>query len=160
MNFVLKLILFVGFFFYTGCSVREPVHQSLPYLISIKTPQMAFSDTGFINESTTQSQLQIFNAGTLVLNIEIGQNICIDGTCLSKEDFNKRFFGAVHYADLLENIIHQKALFEGIGYTKTSEGFSQQINLPDAMIDYRVANGSLFFKEAKHNILIRLKPLQ
>ena len=160
MKHIVKIIIVCAVFFYAGCSIQEPIKQSTAYLISIKTPQMAFSDTGFINEADTYTNLQIFNAGTLVLKIEIvDDTICLDGTCLAKEDFNKRFFGATYYADLMENIVHQKPLFEGRDYLKTTDGFSQQIRLPYASIDYRVEKGSVYFKEREHGVMIRLRPL-
>ncbi len=159
MKHFFKGAIFIAIFLYTGCSLHEPIKQSTPYLITIKTPQMAFSDTGFINETQTSTQLQIFNAGTLVLGIEIKDSICVDGTCFSKDDFNKRFFGVTYYDDLLENIIHQKPLFEGQNYTKTTNGFFQKIHLPYATIDYRVDEESVYFKESEHGVMIRLKPL-
>jgi len=154
VSFLCMLLLF------SGCSVKQTIHTSEPYLITIKTPQMAFSDTGFLNQGTNYMQLQIFSAGRVLLNLEMGETICLDGSCLDKKAFNKRFFGAEHYETLLQDIVMKKPLFEGMHSVQTASGFSQEIDAKDASIVYRVEGDTRYFKDSKNGVLIRLKPLQ
>ncbi len=155
----LHVICLLALFVFGGCSVKHQITQSEPYLITIKTPQMAFSDTGFLNQAPQYTQLQIFSAGALLLNLEIQENICLDGTCMDALAFNNRFFGTEHYAQLLHDIVHKKPLYEGRNYHKTDSGFSQEILLPNAHILYRVEGEMRYFKDAQHAVLIRLRPL-
>ncbi len=159
MKSFLHVSLFVLLLLLSGCATKQPIQSSTAHLITLKTPQMAFSDTGFINQGNDYTQLQIFSAGTLLLNLEIAQNICLDGTCLDKGDFNQRFFGTSHYEAMMHDIVHKKALYEGKNRIDSPEGFSQEIFLPDAKISYRVEKENVTFKESVHGILIRLKPL-
>jgi len=155
----LHVMCIVALMAFGGCSVKHDIMLSSPYLITLKTPEMAFSDAGFLNQANNYTQLQIFSAGTAILNLEMQERICLDGVCLDALDFNKRFFGTEHYATLLHDIVHKKPLYEGRGYTKTDTGFSQNILLKNALITYTVEGDMRYFKEAKHGILIRLRPL-
>jgi hypothetical protein len=155
----LHVIILLTLIVFGGCSVKHQITQSEPYLITIKTPQMAFSDIGFLNQAPQYTQLQIFSAGTLLLNMEMQENICLDGTCMEALAFNNRFFGTEHYAQLLHDIVHKKPLYEGRNYTKSEGGFSQEILLPNAHIFYKVEGDARSFKETQHAVLIRLRPL-
>lgn len=160
MKISLHVMLFLGAIFLAGCSTKHAVHLSEPYLITIKTPQMAFSDTGFLNQGDNYTQLQIFSAGSVLLNLEMSESICLDGSCFDRLTFNKRFFGAEHYETLLSDIVYKKPLFNGINAIQTPAGFSQTITLEEATIVYSVEGDIRFFKDTKNGILIRLKPLQ
>lgn len=159
MKFFLHVMMFITLIFFSGCSVKQPITLSQPYLITIKTPQMALSDTGFLNQGTGYTQLQIFNAGSVLFNLEMSHTICLDGTCLDKEDFNKRFFGTEHYATMMEDIVNKKALYEGRNKILHPTGFSQTIDLPTSQIEYRVEGDMRYFKDSKNGILLRLRPL-
>lgn len=146
--------------FLAGCSTKHTIRLSEPYLITIKTSQMAFSDTGFLNQGDNYTQLQIFSAGSVLLNLEMSDTICLDGSCFDKLAFNKRFFGAEHYETLLSDIVSKKPLFNGINYIQTQAGFSQTITLKEATIVYSVEGNIRSFKDTTNGVLIRLKPLQ
>lgn len=156
---VLHVTIFALSIILCGCSVKQEIHSSKPYLITIKTPQMAFSDAGFLNQGNNYTQLQIFSAGTLLLNLEMSESVCLDGSCLNKLSFNKRFFGTEHYESILNDIVHKKPLFNGVNYLKTATGFSQEIDSKEASIVYKVEGDIRFFKDTKNGVLIRLKPL-
>lgn len=160
MKAILHVSLVSLFLLFSGCATKQPIHTSTPYLITLKTPQMAFSDTGFINQGDAYTQLQIFSAGALLLNLEMAQSICLDGTCLDKSDFNQRFFGTKHYETMMSDIVHQRAIYEGKNRVEIENGFVQEIDLSDVKIHYRVEKGNVTFKESVYGILIRLKPLQ
>jgi hypothetical protein len=143
----------------SGCAFTRTITHSQPYLITIKTPQMAFSDTGFLNEAENYTQLQIFSAGTAVLNLEMSDTICLDGTCLDTLAFNTRFFGTEHYAQILHDIVHKKPLYDGRNLEQDEGAFSQNIELPNTSIHYKIKGDERYFKDTKNGILIRLKPL-
>lgn len=159
MNYFLHVMMFMVLFGLSGCSIKHEITASHAYLITIKTPQMALSDTGFLNQGKGYTQLQIFNAGSVLFNLEMNDTICLDGTCLEKEAFNKRFFGTEHYATLMEDIVSKKALYEGKNRVSLPLGFTQKIDLPTAYIEYRVEGDMRYFKDSKNGILIRLRPL-
>ena len=160
MKRVRHVIMFVLSIIVCGCSVNHNIRISEPYLITIKTPQIAFSDTGFLNQGDNYTQLQIFSAGSAVLNLEMSESVCLDGSCLDKKAFNKRFFGTEHYADILNDIVHKKPLFEGLNYIQTPTGFTQEIISKEASIVYRIDGDTRYFKDTLNGVLIRLKPLR
>ena len=159
MKCFLHVMIFIALLSLSGCSVKHEITTSHTYLITIKTPQMALSDTGFLNQGTGYTQLQIFNAGSVLFNLEMNDTICLDGTCLEKEDFNRRFFGTEHYATLMEDIVSKKALYEGKNRVSLPLGFTQKIDLPTAHIEYHVEGDMRYFKDSKNGVLIRLRPL-
>jgi len=157
---VLHVTIFMLSIILCGCSVKHNIRSSEPYLITIKTPQMAFSDTGFLNQGDNYTQLQIFSAGSVLLNLEMSERVCLDGSCLDKLSFNKRFFGTEHYENILSDIVYKKPLFDGVNHLQTATGFSQEIDSKEASIVYKVEGDTRFFKDTKNGVLIRLKPLQ
>ena len=159
MKNFLHVMIFITLILFSGCSVKQPITLSQPYLITIKTPQMALSDTGFLNQGKGYTQLQIFNAGSVLFNLEINDTICLDGTCFEKEDFNRRFFGTEHYATFMEDIVDKRALYEGKNTITHLTGFAQKIDLPTVQIEYRVEGDMRYFKDSKNGILLRLRPL-
>ena len=159
MKYFFHVMIYITLILLSGCSVKQSIMLSQPYLITIKTPQMALSDTGFLNQGKAYTQLQIFNAGSVLFNLEMGDTICLDGRCFEKEDFNRRFFGTEHYATLMEDIVLKKALYEGKNHVSLPLGFTQKIELPTAHIEYRVEGDMRYFKDSKNGILIRLRPL-
>ena len=80
----------------TSCSLKQPqVSQSVTVLL--KTPTMKFYDKGFISKYEEYTQLQIFNAGTLVLDLSIYEDkVCKSMLqCISLKEFNKE---NLHYS--------------------------------------------------------------
>lgn len=159
MRFFLHVMVFMSLTLFSGCSIKHTITASQPYLITIKTPQMAFSDTGFLNQGAGYTQLQIFNAGTVLFNLEMSHSICLNGSCFDKIEFNKHFFGTEHYETIMEDIINKKTLYEGQSKIIHSTGFTQKIDLPTSQIEYRIEGDTRYFKDSKNGILLRLKPL-
>ena len=159
----MKNILHVSFLlliFLSGCAVKQTIHSSETYVITIKNKQVALSDTGFINQGDHYTNVQIFTAGSVLFNLEItGNNICLDGHCLDKLSFNQQFFQVEHYASLMQEIIAKQPIYEGRNIRQTSTGFEQEIALPNSHIVYKVEGSHLTFRDTKNGILIRLKPL-
>ena len=160
MKSFLITLMSVALFFLSGCATKKPITHSEPYLISVKNKSIALSDTGFINHVDRYTNVQIFSAGNVLFNLEIVDNsICLDGQCLDKQGFNERFFQTKHYPELMENILSQSPIYNGLALQKTPMGFEQTITLEAAHIRYSVEDKSVLFKDSLNGILIRLKPL-
>jgi hypothetical protein len=160
----MKKILHVSFLavmlLLSGCALKKEVISSQPYVVTVKTPSIAISDTGFLNRGKNYANVQIFSAGNILFNLEMmGDYICLDGRCLDKLSFNKQFFGYEHYADLMQDILNKEPIYHGLHLQKTAGGFVQTIASEDTQIDYRVENDTLVFKDTKNHLLIRFKPL-
>ena len=160
----MKGFLYIGLMallFFSGCAVKKDITSSETYVITIKNKQIALSDTGFINRGKDYINVQIFSAGNVLFNLEMsGNDICLEGRCLDKLAFNQQFFQVEHYADLMQNIIERKPLYDGKNVRQTPAGFEQELSLPNSHISYKVEGLNTSFRDTKNGVLIRLKPLQ
>ena len=148
-------------FLLSGCAIKKEITFSEAYIVTIKTPTIALSDTGFLNRGKNYANVQIFAAGNVLFNLEMmGDYICLDGKCLDKLNFNQQFFHQEHYAELLQDIINKEPIYYGEHLRTTPSGFEQEFDFPQSHIVYKIENGTLLFKDTKNNILIRFKPLK
>lgn len=157
----MKKTLFIGLclLLLSGCTVKPQITTSEPYLISIKNAQMAISDTGFINFGKDYANVQIFSAGAVLFNLEVSDEVCVDGKCTSREQFNKLFFNNEHYATLIDDILNMLPIYQSINIVILENGFKQEIILPKSHILYHVVNHSVTFRDNLNGIMIKLKPL-
>ncbi len=146
--------------FLTSCSLKHDINFSAPYKIVIKTQSIAIADSGFIKKANKYKSIEIFTAGTLALYVELGIDACINGYCTDRLDFNKRFFAYKHYADLMDDILDKTAIYGGVAKVKTKDGFEQKIKTKYYDITYKVTSDSIYFKDKKNHILIKLKRLK
>ena len=153
-------ILLVAIIFLAGCSLKTPYQSSKPYFVVIKNAQMAVSSTGFIKKDNQRINLQLFSAGTPILNLHVESFICSGLTCASRKSFNEEFFGYAHYESFIDELLRLKPIYEGKNLLKTDRGFKQEIVTKNYEIVYRVEDGNLYFKDKKNKILIRLKELK
>lgn len=144
----------------SGCATKIPIISSDTYLITIKNKQMALSDTGFLNHGKDYVNVQIFSAGAVLFNLEAQENICLDGRCTSRTEFNKLFFEHLHYEAMINDILEMKPLYNGKNKVSIEGGFEQELDLPNSYISYKVQNKSLIFRDSKNGILIKLKELK
>ncbi|MDD2383321.1 MAG: hypothetical protein PHN18_03945 [Sulfurospirillaceae bacterium] len=144
----------------SGCSTKPNIVVSQPYLITIKNTQIALSDTGFINFGKDYANVQIFSAGAALFNLEASDDMCVDGRCTSREQFNTMFFNHEHYATLMDDLLHMQPIYQSRNLKKIENGFEQEIILPKSHITYRVINHSMTFRDSQNGIMIKLKPLQ
>lgn len=152
------IFLFVVLFL-TSCSLKHEINFSAPYKIVIKTKDIAIGDSGFIKKADGYKSIEIFSAGFLALHVELGANACINGMCTDRLDFNRRFFGYSHYANLLDDILDKKEIYSGMGKIKLKDGFEQNIKTKHYNITYRVTKNSIYFKDKTNHILIKLKEI-
>ena len=153
-------ILLVAILFFVGCSLKIPYESSKPYFVVIKNSQMAVSATGFIKKDEKRINLQLFSAGTPILNLHVENFVCSGLTCIGRKNFNKEFFGYAHYESFIDELFRLKPIYEGKNLIKTDRGFEQEIATKNYEIVYRVENGNLYFKDRKNRTLIKLKELK
>ena len=147
------LTLLSALFF--GCSTAQPKHSS-GVLFSFITPQIRISDTGFIHSYTNGTQVQIYNSGTLTLNLKLAQNICINSACMSRKSFNIKYLNSPHYNEILDDIITQRAIYDSANLIQTDCGFVQDFS----SFRYEVCDKMAKFIDSKNNIKIIIRELQ
>ncbi|WP_228152074.1 hypothetical protein [Malaciobacter halophilus] len=75
----------------------------------IKTPNMRFYDTGFINRYKDYTQVQIFTAGKSILNLKMYKNqICSDTfSCLDYKSFNKQYLNSSYENGFIKKLFEK-----------------------------------------------------
>ncbi len=144
------------FLLFTGCSYKRDIFISQSYLMTIKMKNVAFSDLGFLNYGKNYTDLQLFSAGNLMLELKISNDICINSHCFSKENFNTKFLNTKYNKNTLNNILNKKSIFSKNGYKKTANGFVQNIKQNGLVIKYFVSKDEIYFKDYSNHILIKL----
>lgn len=94
---------------FISCSVKEP-QKTLSATILMKTPQMKFYDKGFINIYPTFTQVQIFSAGSAVLDMKIYKDRICSSTfeCMGLRAFNKKYLHFSYDDSFLKNLFDRK----------------------------------------------------
>ena len=144
----------------TGCTQKVQYNSSKAYFIVIKNSQMAIGDTGFIKRNDNQINLQIFSAATPVFDLHVNKDVCMGYTCLSRKSFNSEFFGYKHYEKFIDELFSMQPIYNKQNMVKNESGFEQKIKTKNYDITYRVRDRSLYFKDRKNKILIKLKELK
>jgi hypothetical protein len=157
---VFRGALIILLLLFSGCAYKRPYTSSKPYYIVIKSPQMAVAATGFIKKDNTRLNLQLFSAGTVLLDLHVEENVCSRYVCLSRESFNKEFFGVRHYEEFIDELFNLKPIYGEKNLEKLKNGFEQKIVTNSYDITYRVENENLYFKDKKNKILIKLRELK
>jgi len=135
---------------------------SNPYKVTMKTKKFAFSDTGFMNIYDNLINLQVFSMGKVVLDLTVSLNeddICVGALCNTKHGFNQTFLSGSYPDTLVENILRSKPILGGKNLKKMTKGFIQKIITPEYAIKYKIWPGNVYFKDAKNNIIIKLRKL-
>ena len=86
-----KIVLYLGILFFVGCAVKPNKIKSKSYLVTLKFANIRFSDVGFLNTGKNYTNLQVFSAGTPLIELKIQDDICIDYICMGKMDFNRDY---------------------------------------------------------------------
>ena len=159
--FMKKLfVLWVGIFlFFDGCATRR-YEAGEPKLITLKTPKLKFSDTGYIRSAGEAVEMELFSAGQAAGRIEINHLICVDDEgCLSKSAFNTRYLNK-HYPDeIMQHILQGKPIFKLRSLRRTKTGFEQYIKNEEVDIVYDVDGGRVYFKDRRNGILIKIREI-
>lgn len=133
----------------------QPKHSS-SVLFSFISPQIRISDAGFVHRYTNGTQIQIYSSGALILNLKLSQNICINSACQSRQSFNTKYLNSPHYDEILDDIIAQRAIYDGANLVQTNCGFRQDFT----NFRYEVCGDITKFIDSKNGVKIILKELQ
>ena len=155
MRFVITFIVLV---FFVACSTKEYVSKEAQ-IVTIKSPKLKFNDIGYILHDGNSVELQLYSAGTTVEDITIDHLVCIEAGCMSKSAFNEEYLSGSYEDDLLKNLLMKKPIFGGKNLKKRRNGFEQHLVTKAYDITYRVGKDTLYFKDTKNRILLKLKSL-
>ncbi len=130
--------------------------------MTFKTPSVGYADAGFLYRYQDFIKLQMYANANPVVSLKISkESICMSFfECMSKEEFNKRVLSGYYPQDILEDIIMQRALFDGKDIVKKRNGFTQKISKDGSYdIRYEVLNGAAIFHDTINNITIKVEYL-
>ncbi|QKF78844.1 hypothetical protein [Arcobacter defluvii] len=100
---IFSLILF------TGCFSSNQPQLTSSATILLKTPQMKFYDKGFIFKYKEYTQVQIFNAGTAILDMKIYDDKICRSTfkCQDLKTFNKENLSSTYADNFLKELFER-----------------------------------------------------
>jgi len=150
---VLTLLLF------NACTATKIERQESAFIV-MKTKKFKYADMGFITDSKSEIEIQIYGAGQPLMKLEInGMNVCMSTfKCMEKKDFNADILTASYPDKLLENIFRAKPIFNRENLVKTNDGFSQKLTKESLYdISYRVSGKERVFRDKFNNILIKVR---
>ncbi len=151
-----KTLLALFILLFTSCSIKN-YEQTVPKIIIIKSPKIKFADLGYIRNSDSAIELELFIAGNAVEKITINHLICVTQGCLSKSAFNSEYLNVSYPDELLQNILLGREILSGKNRVKNSDGFEQKIFSKEFDITYRVSSNAIFFKDRKNKIIFKIK---
>lgn len=143
----------------SGCATHRPLHKQ-SYIVLIKSPKIRFNDIGYIIQSDDAIELQLYSAGMCIERFSIGSLVCTQLMCISKARFNEEYLNSAYESKLLEHILRRRPIFDAKGLRRFEGGFEQQIRSRDYDITYRVTKNSIYFRDSKNKILIKLKKME
>lgn len=105
--FVFLLAVFIN-----GCSLKNNT-KSTSHTIVFKTPVMKFYDRGFITKYNNHIKLEIYNAGHVVLYLDIYKNRICQSTfeCMQAKEFNLKYLHNSYKEDFLYNLFSQSKIY-------------------------------------------------
>ncbi len=152
----MKYILLTFILLFSACSIKD-YETTQTKVIIIKSPQIKFSDLGYIRNSDEAIEMELFVAGKAIQKITINHLVCTNEGCMSKSGFNEDYLNSNYPADLLQNILLAKPIYDGKNKQKIDDGFTQNIKSLHVDISYRVSSNVTFFKDRKNKIIIKIK---
>lgn len=157
---MIRNLLFFCVILLSGCSFKEKINHSAPALITIKTPFVKVSDTGFIKYNESFLNLQIFTAAVVVFNLNLSQKACVNGLCYDTISFNNKALRYPHYKTILREILTKKPIYKGKNLQKEQDGFTQNIIQEDKFdISYSVKENNMKFYDKLNKIKISIENL-
>jgi hypothetical protein len=147
-------------FAFAGC-VR-PVPVSHAAVVTFKTPRFKIHDTAFVTLSGRDVAIIVYNAGTPVFEISTGSMVCINGRCLSDDEFITEYLSPHYPSRIISRIVAKEVLeMEGAVLEARTDGFVQQIRVAGKYdIHYRVTPREVFFKDRENNIIIAIREIE
>ena len=154
----MKYILLIFIIFFTACSVKN-YEITKSKLISIKSPKIKFSDLGFIRSSGNSVEMELFMTGKSIEKITINYLMCSNEGCTLKSSFNEVYLSKYYPDDILQNILLSKKIYNGKNIKYINYGFEQYIKNIDVDVEYKVDSKTIYFKDRKNKILIKIKDI-
>jgi hypothetical protein len=148
--------------FFCACTVKQqPIEISSPVKVIIKSPNIKLSGLGFYKKGGNYVNLQVFTGALATLNYESSTTICINDNCMIRGIFNNKFFMHTHYAQLIDDILAGKPIYNSQNLIKTENGFSQSVKKSgEYNIFYEVNNNDVEFEDSENRVYIRLKKIE
>lgn len=155
----MKIFIYVVIsLFFLACSPIYTHHKAS--VITFKTPQLSFSDAGFIHDDGVSIKVVILVVGQPAFTLEVGRKVCLDGQCFSKRKFIKEKLNALYPENLLQDIFLQKPIFNADNVQIVEGGFKQKFFKEEVYdISYSVIDGKMRFKDKISKILIKSKKI-
>ena len=148
----------------SGCLSVQPRTQGRERsaFVVIKTPVLSYADQGFIRKSANAVILEIYASGVAVMKLEISNGQVCNSTglfsCMSREEFNKRYLSASYPVDTFEKILRGEPIFGGQNLAQVKGGFSQKLTQGSSYaIVYKVFNHAIAFHDTISHIIIKVK---
>ncbi len=140
-------------------AVMDPtISQS--YVATLKTKRFAYADAAFMHEENGVIDLQVLSAGKPLVTLKISSDVCVDHNCISKEEFNQDYLSPAYPPELINQVLTKQPIFDGKNLKRISGGFMQKITTPDYAIRYKTTPGSIYFKDTKNHLTIKLRRLK
>jgi len=152
----MKYILLIFILIFSACSTKN-YEITKTKIVIIKSPQIKFSDLGYLRNSDKDIQLELFMAGKSIQKININHLICVNEGCLTKSGFNADYLNENYPDDILQNILLARPIYDGKNLKKIKNGFIQKISSLHVEIIYKVTQNQVFFKDKKNHIIFKLK---
>lgn len=147
-------------FFLSSCAIKQDVSRTQAVFMTIKTPLLKYSDSGFLKQINEAIYINLFNAGIPVLEIIIDKKVCIQKVCYNNLQFNSQFLGDMHYNNILKDIVLFRPIYNKKNLKYENKGFSQSLHVKNREIFYQVTNQSVTFRDKAKKVLIKIKLLR
>lgn len=154
----MKYAILVFLLLFSACSIKE-YEQTKSKIIIIKSPKIKFADLGYVRNTGTAIELELFMAGKSIKKIEINKLICVDEGCMTRGGFNEDYLNESYPDDIFQNIILGLPIYDAKNMQKIQDGFIQKIQDENVNIKYKVTNKQIFFKDKKNKIIVKIKEL-
>ena len=143
-----------------GCA--HPVPESRSAIVTFKAKGIRLHDTAFVTKTGREVEVDVYSAGEMVLRITTGSMFCINGQCLSDDEFTAKYLSPYYPPRLIGDILQKVPLdIEAEVEPMVNGGFTQQEYRRDQYdIRYVVQPDSVLFKDLLNGIIIAVKDLK
>ena len=155
-----KTVIFIMMLFTFNACTGVQIEKQESAFIVMKTATFKYADMGFISNSPSKINVEIYGAGQPLMSLEINaMNVCMSTfQCMEKKDFNEKVLHASYPETLLENIFRAKPIFDKKNVVKNKDGFSQKLTKESEYdISYSVKGNQRIFRDTLNKILIKVR---
>ncbi|MGM0623686.1 MAG: hypothetical protein ACQESH_06650 [Campylobacterota bacterium] len=152
----LLLSAFVAVFLLSGCAAKLFEHRYSSH-ITIKTPQLRYSDMGFVSQNPNEIHAQIYSLANPVFTIKMYSNVCINRACYRYSAFNEQYLHPSYENKLIKKVFLGKPIFDAKDVVQIDGGFEQKLRSSEYDIIYSVNETMIRFSDRKNNILIKIR---